>query len=464
MAQSIPKSKQCLLTGIRQLVKFSKKNKRGFFLVWNDDTGLRHFGSPSMVKKFEETIKCESCEKNSWEEASKLDTLKLAKNEFEFDVGGNNSTEDILKAVYENDKVEMPLLPCPVDLMNQAQLLTYIIPELKLDYIEQGLLPVSRIPWGDPKFKPKCWAEDIWEWSKIGNIRQKQATKPDNGATIPDVLKATIKNRLKEKNIENPDEYISKEFSAQDLKKKHAIRGIKKLITAPTTNDDVEEASENTEETGRISEPIDEESDDSESESELERDGGTGRLILPSRSTTDDHDHSVMDINTNTAVIECPNQILSDVVEDFNDDNMEENSVDSDGEDPETRNISSVAMRVRGRVDSDGAVEWSKGRGKGGRKLRPTQGLLPKDRIQPRGRAVLEAKKLRRKDWSDWLNMYKSQTEALLKKIKKRDVKCPECNDLIQKKSFLKHRTERGCPRIDLRIKMSNWSVETYLN
>ena len=163
MAQSIPKSKQCLLTGIRQLVKFSKKNKRGFFLVWNDDTGLRHFGSPSMVKKFEETIKCESCEKNSWEEASKLDTIKLAKNEFEFDVGGNNSTEDILKAVYENDKVEMPLLPCPVDLMNQAQLLTYIIPELKLDYIEQGLLPVSKIPWGDPKFKPKCWADDIWE-------------------------------------------------------------------------------------------------------------------------------------------------------------------------------------------------------------------------------------------------------------------------------------------------------------
>ena len=89
MAQSIPKSKQCLLTGIRQLVKFSKKNKRGFFLVWNDDTtGLRHFGSPSMVSKFEETIKCESCEKYSWEEANKLDIMKLTKNEFEVGVCG----------------------------------------------------------------------------------------------------------------------------------------------------------------------------------------------------------------------------------------------------------------------------------------------------------------------------------------------------------------------------------------
>ena len=53
---------------------------------------------------------------------------------------------------------------------------------------------------------------------------------------------------------------------------------------------------------------------------------------------------------------------------------------------------------------------------------------------------------------------------ALLKKIKKRDVKYPECNDLIQKKLFLKQRTERGCPRIGLQIKMSNCSVETYLN
>ena len=84
--------------------------------------------------------------------------------------------------------------------------------------------------------------------------------------------------------------------------------------------------------------------------------------------------------------------------------------------------------------------------------------------VQPRGRAVLDAKKLRRKDWSDWLSMYKKQTEAVLKRVKKRDVKCPECNDLIQRKSSLKHRSERGCPRNDLRIKMSNLSVENYLN
>ena len=30
---------------------------------------------------------------------------------------------------------------------------------------------MSKIPWGDTNFKPKCWADDIWEWSKIGNIR-----------------------------------------------------------------------------------------------------------------------------------------------------------------------------------------------------------------------------------------------------------------------------------------------------
>ena len=202
-------------------------------------------------------------------------------------------------------------------------------------------------------------------------------------------MKATIKNRLREKNIENPDEYISKEFSAQDLKKKHAIRGIKRLIV-PAAHDDVEEPLENMEETGCDNGNVNEESDDSEAESEIERDGGTGRLVLPSRLNTDDH--PLVD-----DLVECPNEIINEVNEDSDEVDMEENANDSvfaDEEESQSVNVSSIAMRVRGRVDSDGDVEWTKGRGKGGRKLRPTQGLLPKDRVQPRGRAVLDAKKL----------------------------------------------------------------------
>jgi hypothetical protein len=54
-------------------------------------------------------------------------------------------------------------------------------------------------------------------------------SKHENGATIPDVLKATIKNRLKEKKIDDADKYVSKDFTEEDKKKKHAIRGIKSV-------------------------------------------------------------------------------------------------------------------------------------------------------------------------------------------------------------------------------------------
>ena len=102
------------------------------------------------------------------------------------------------------------------------------------------------------------------------------------------------------------------------MKKKHAIRGIKRLIV-PAAHDDVEEPLENMEETGCDNGNVNDKSDDSEAESEMEGDGGTGRLVLPSRLNTDDHP-SV------DALIECPNEIINEVVEDSDEVNMEENA------------------------------------------------------------------------------------------------------------------------------------------
>ena len=51
---------------------------------------------------------------------------------------------NILKTVFENDTVKIPLLLCPVDLMNQPQLLAYTIPELKLDYILYKISSLSQ--------------------------------------------------------------------------------------------------------------------------------------------------------------------------------------------------------------------------------------------------------------------------------------------------------------------------------
>ena len=409
--------------------------------------------------------------------------------------------------------------------MNQAQLLAYIVREIKLDYIEQGLLPVSKIPWGDPNFKPKCWADDVWEWSKIGNIRQKQTNKPDNGATIPEVMKASIKNRLKEKNIDEVD-VISNEFTEEVKKKKNAIRGIKCSVSSAIAV--VQETQESILAGPASDEPetmddSDNELDDSDDELDDERIAGTERLRLPSRAVAPNVENEIdvamdVDINTNITIVENE-ETATDIIESSQVTEGAAIETESEGAAIETEpegaietefegaaietelegaaietrseeaaiesfetgseeaaiatvaNISAIAHKTRARKHlQDYHADWSKGRGKGGRKLRPTQGLLPKDGRRPptndppkRGKIILEAKKLRRKDWSEWLQMYKTQTEAILLKAKKRELKCPECSEIVPKKSFLKHRTERGCTRLDLRIKMAHWSVENYM-
>ena len=109
MAQSMSKSKKSLLTGIKQLVRYADKNKRGFLLIWNDDTGVRHFGTPAMVEKFENSNKCLGCSENKWDDSAKSDPI--AKQEYKFEFDNNATTEDIVKVVYKNDN-RIPLLPC----------------------------------------------------------------------------------------------------------------------------------------------------------------------------------------------------------------------------------------------------------------------------------------------------------------------------------------------------------------
>ena len=51
----------------------------------------------------------------------------------------------------------------------------------------------------------------------------------------------------------------------------------------------------------------------------------------------------------------------------------------------------------------------------------------------------------------------------MIKKCKKKEIKCPECEEIVLKQSFLKHGTERGCLNIDPKLKMGNWDLENYL-
>ena len=112
MTQHLPKSKNYLLSGIKQLVSYSSKNKRAFFIIWDDETGVRHYGSPTLVDKFKDSLNCKECSERTWDEAAKADSIKIAKNDHTFDFDGNATKEEICKAIYETAKTETPCLPC----------------------------------------------------------------------------------------------------------------------------------------------------------------------------------------------------------------------------------------------------------------------------------------------------------------------------------------------------------------
>ena len=117
----------------------------------------------------------------------------------------------------------------------------------------------------------------------------------------------------------------------------------------------------------------------------------------------------------------------------------------------------------RGRGGLEGAEAVRPGIGKGGRKLGIKGGLVDKDRLLPgpRSTARKAATKARREDWQHWVSRYTKETEKMIGKCRRENIKCPECKELLDKSVFLNHRL-RNCPQQDLKLKMGNWDISNY--
>jgi hypothetical protein len=63
---------------LKKVTTFAKCGNRGILLVWDDPTGLRHWGTENLVIKFESTRNCENCcNQTSWESSAKSDSIGL---------------------------------------------------------------------------------------------------------------------------------------------------------------------------------------------------------------------------------------------------------------------------------------------------------------------------------------------------------------------------------------------------
>ena len=102
--------------------------------------------------------------------------------------------------------------------------LTWLVVELKKDFVEQGLRPVSCIPWGKKSYEPRCWPNDLWPWTSVENPKQRHKIPPPNGYKKVDVFKQYVRNRLKLKGIE-PATHISESYTKEKERAKMQYRG-----------------------------------------------------------------------------------------------------------------------------------------------------------------------------------------------------------------------------------------------
>ena len=152
-----------------------------------------------------------------------IENLKiLGMSKLKKDILKNTRTRKFFRAIMSKPTKK---LPCPVELMNSAQLCDWLTPEIRKDIIEQGLAPKSKIPWGDPEFHPKCWPDELWPWHLVSNVCGNQKYNRPNNVGLVDTLKAAVSNRLKNLNID-PETYISEEYTQEEDIAKRRARGV----------------------------------------------------------------------------------------------------------------------------------------------------------------------------------------------------------------------------------------------
>ena len=153
-----------------------------------------------------------------------IENLKvLGMSKLRRDILTNPTSRKFFKKIMSKPTMK---LPCPVQLMNSPQLCEWLIPEVRKDYIEQGLAPKVKVPWGDPEFHPTCWPEKLWPWHLVSNPQGTQKHSKPNNVSLVDTLKAAVSNRLRHLNI-NPETYVSEEYTEEEDIKKRRARGFK---------------------------------------------------------------------------------------------------------------------------------------------------------------------------------------------------------------------------------------------
>ena len=195
--------------------KYLLHGRRGSLVISEDFTGVQAYGSQALLRVF-------SKYREEFDAAAREDTKILD--------DGNNSLDkaalpvicsggiaEAFSALYASN--EVPRLPFHLELCNQVELMKYISKLIRVDIVEHGGKPVSKIAWGKPRSKPSFWPDDIALWRHCKSPNHGQLH--DFGMPFVEVMREAARRALTAKGIDWRDHYdqnCDKEVERRRLK------------------------------------------------------------------------------------------------------------------------------------------------------------------------------------------------------------------------------------------------------
>ena len=179
--------------------KYLLHAQRSSLVLAEDYTGLKAYGSQALLRVFNK-------HRAEFEAAAREDTKSLPDEDNAkppLPVMCRGGVSDTFSALYRANDVAK--LPFHLDICNESDLRDYMSKMIRMDIVEQGGRPVSRIPWGKENECPTFWPNDIAPWRYCRSAGRSQDY--DFGMPFVEVLREAARRALTAKGLDWREHY-----------------------------------------------------------------------------------------------------------------------------------------------------------------------------------------------------------------------------------------------------------------
>ena len=181
--------------------KYLLHGRRGSLVISQDFTGVKAYGSQALLRVFNKYR--EEFDAAAREDTKILDDGNNSLDKTALPVTCRGGITDAFSALYASN--EVPRLPFHLEVCNQWELQVFISKLIRVDIVEHGGKPVSKINWGKARSKPSFWPEDIAPWLQCRSPAHGQME--DFGMPFVEVMREATRRALTAKGLDWREHY-----------------------------------------------------------------------------------------------------------------------------------------------------------------------------------------------------------------------------------------------------------------